>query len=201
MRANSKRHWRVACDCGAVLEVRENNMKSGGARSCGCLNSEVTSKRNWKYGLGATAESQAWRDMRKRCLNPKDPNYPNYGGRGIDIDPRWDDFMTFLADVGPKPRTDYTLDRRDNNRGYWPDNVRWVPMGVQQRNKRTNCVLEIAGVRRVLVDWARLHGIDDGTLYHRYKKVAALGLPIETILIPKGEFRRVISSAQPAVAS
>ena len=200
MRASSTRDWRVVCDCGTVLEVRENGMKSGHSSSCGCLNREMTSKATRQHGLGATSESQAWRDMRKRCFNPKDPNYPNYGGRGIDIDPRWDDFMTFLADVGPKPHTDYTLDRRDNSRGHWPDNVRWVPMAVQQRNKRTNCVLEVAGVRRVLVDWARLYSIDDATLYHRYKRVAALGLPIETILTPKGEFRRIISSAQPAVA-
>lgn len=116
IRAHSKRYWRVACDCGKVLEVRENNMKSGGARSCGCFNSEVTSKRNWRYGLGTTSESQAWRDMRKRCFNPKDPNYPNYGGRGIDIDPRWDDFMTFLSDVGPKPKPGYTGSPRQRSR-------------------------------------------------------------------------------------
>ena len=190
---SSKRCWRVLCDCGTEKVIRENNLKTGTSVSCGCHLRDVLKARNWKYGLGSTAESQAWRDMRKRCFNPKDPNYPNYGGRGIDIDPRWDDFMTFLSDVGPKPRTDYTLDRRDNERGYWPDNVRWVPMVVQQRNKRTNCVLEIAGVRRVLVEWADIYGIDRGTMHHRYKKVTELGLPLETILIPKGDFRRALN--------
>ena len=58
--------------------------------------------------------------MRDRCLNPAYKDYRNYGGRGITIDPRWDDFLVFLQDMGPRPEGT-TLGRKDNDRGYFPD--------------------------------------------------------------------------------
>jgi hypothetical protein len=86
-----------------------------------------------RHGIAHTSYQQ----MKQRCLNPKNPMWDYYGGRGIDIDPRWiESYEAFLADVGPRPSLDYTLDRIDNNRGYWPDNVRWATRSEQQRNKR-----------------------------------------------------------------
>lgn len=81
-------------------------------------------------------ENTAWQNMRARCLRPSHPRYPDYGGRGITVDPRWDDFAAFLADVGRRPGPDYSLDRIDNDGPYAPGNVRWATRSEQQRNQR-----------------------------------------------------------------
>ena len=75
--------------------------------------------------------------MRRRCRDKNDLSYHNYGGRGIKVCARWDDFNNFLADVGPRPSRKYSLDRYPNNDGnYEPSNVRWATMSQQGFNKR-----------------------------------------------------------------
>lgn len=72
--------------------------------------------------------------MVQRTSNPRHKDWPNYGGRGIDLDPRWRDFGQFFADMGVRPEG-MTLDRIDNDRGYWPENCRWADRSTQNRNK------------------------------------------------------------------
>jgi hypothetical protein len=67
----------------------------------------------------------SWRVMRERCNNPKCPAYPRYGGRGLTVDPRWDDFAAFLSDMGPR-EAGFVLHRIDNDSGYCKDNCEWV---------------------------------------------------------------------------
>jgi hypothetical protein len=75
--------------------------------------------------------------MKDRCLNSAHRSYPGYGGRGIGVDPRWlESFAAFIADVGPRPSPRHSLDRVDNDRGYWPDNVRWATRSEQASNRR-----------------------------------------------------------------
>lgn len=74
--------------------------------------------------------------MCQRVLNRNHESYRHYGGRGIDMDPRWRKFDEFFSDVGPKPSPELSLDRIDNDRGYWPDNVRWATWSEQSRNRR-----------------------------------------------------------------
>lgn len=74
--------------------------------------------------------------MRNRITNRKSPDWEHYGGRGLDIDPRWlASFADFLADMGERP-AGMTLDRIDNDRGYWPGNCRWATNITQRRNRR-----------------------------------------------------------------
>jgi hypothetical protein len=74
--------------------------------------------------------------MRARCNNPNHPNYPDYGGRGIKVDPRWDDFAQFLADMGDRPTSLYSLDRVDVEGPYAPENCEWATRSQQRRNQR-----------------------------------------------------------------
>lgn len=67
----------------------------------------------------------AWKSMRKRCSDPAHENYKHYGGRGIKVCARWEEFANFLADMGERPEG-MELDRKDNDRDYEPGNCRWV---------------------------------------------------------------------------
>lgn len=78
----------------------------------------------------------AWVEMRRRCRAIR--HQKNYSGRGISVCADWEDFFTFAADMGPHPGRGWTLDRKDNDLDYCPDNCRWATTTTQNRNKRTN---------------------------------------------------------------
>lgn len=88
----------------------------------------------------------AWRGMRQRCLNTKNPGYPYYGGRGISICIQWNKFEQFAADMGPPPMG-YSLDRRDTNGNYEPSNCRWASKSTQMFNRRPYKIQRSQGVR------------------------------------------------------
>lgn len=73
--------------------------------------------------------------MRQRCNNPKNPKYKDYGGRGVKVCERWNDFALFLEDMGERP-TGYSIDRKDVNGNYEPNNCRWATAKEQRANQR-----------------------------------------------------------------
>lgn len=84
-----------------------------------------------------TKEYICWISIKQRCLNPNSQAHQNYGGAGITICDKWkDNFEAFLSDVGNAPCSSASLDRIDNNKGYEPDNVRWVNHSVQSVNRK-----------------------------------------------------------------
>jgi hypothetical protein len=85
------------------------------------------------HGMCSTKTYKSWEMMIQRCTNPAHDSYPDYGGRGITVDPRWRDFAAFLEDMGERPEGK-TLDRIDPERGYEPGQCRWATQAEQVRN-------------------------------------------------------------------
>lgn len=77
-----------------------------------------------------------WKSMRNRCSNVNNKDYKDYGGRGITVCERWNDFYAFVEDVGLPPTPTHQLDRINNDGDYTPDNVRWATPAEQCLNKR-----------------------------------------------------------------
>jgi len=113
---------------------------------------------NYRHGecVGGTSKLyQIHKEIVRRCTCPAHKRYADYGGRGIDVDPRWvADVQVFISDVGERPSSKHSLDRKNNSKGYWPDNVRWATQTEQANNTRMNRVLTCEGVARTLSQWA-----------------------------------------------
>jgi hypothetical protein len=106
---------------------------------------------NRKHPLYAT-----WKGMRNRCNNPNGHDYALYGGRGIEICSDWEDFKTFARDMGPKPSRKHTIDRKDRDGDYSPENCKWATQSEQMAHTSRNRFLEADGKKMILAEWARI---------------------------------------------
>jgi len=104
--------------------------------------------------------------MRARCLNPNNTDYKDYGGRGIAICERWNDFALFLSDMGSRPHGT-TIDRINVASDYRPDNCRWATAKIQANNKRSNHRITIEGDTKTLQEWCDLFGIEPSKVRYR----------------------------------
>jgi hypothetical protein len=105
----------------------------------------------FQHGQSRSPEYVAWYNMRHRCSSPKARNFAYYGGRGIGVCDRWASFDAFLADMGPRPTPDHSLDRKDVNGPYSPDNCRWATSAEQQQNRRDSLLTaaQAADIKRL----------------------------------------------------
>lgn len=149
---NNTARWLCRCECGAEKVVIGANLRNGNSQSCGCLRVDKA-RLNKKHGMAGTLEYKRWENIKQRCLNPNNPAWKNYGGRGIAMCPEWaSSFEQFLADTGMRPGPGFSLDRIDNNGHYEPGNVRWTTHSQQMLNRRpivraTKSALEAAEAR------------------------------------------------------
>lgn len=166
----------VLCTCGRKKIVWAVNLRRGATTSCGCRQREVVKRLFTTHGQsrrdGKTRpEWIVWYDMIRRCSNPNDVGYEQYGGRGISVCERWrGDFSAFFADVGPRPSPKHSIDRKDNDGDYEPSNCRWATQAEQMRNTQRSILLTLDGKTQCLRDWARQLGITDGSLRKRLEK-------------------------------
>lgn len=175
-RRSPRYYYWCSCDCGSSKAVSNSNLTSGRIRSCGCLSQEQkrtgnSSRRHGcTNGRAQTPEYRAWASAKKRCSNPKDRAYQNYGGRGIKFCNRWLKlFENFYADMGDRPSPKHSLDRIDVNGHYSPENCRWASRQEQANNTRSNKYLTIGESTFTVADWARKMGVDSARIYDRLK--------------------------------
>jgi hypothetical protein len=115
-----------------------------------------------------TPEYKAWMAMNERCANVNHQSYSFYGGRGITVCERWRvSFQSFYEDMGPRPSRHHSLDRIDNDAGYFPDNCRWATKSEQQNNIRSNRPITFRGETLNLSQWARKMGLPSDALSRR----------------------------------
>lgn len=174
--------WNCLCDCGAAYVQFGYILRTGKVKSCGCLLNEMRSSGDMRrtHGMNATPEHRVWTGMRQRCENKRCAAYPDYGGRGISICERWASFENFYADMGPRPEGT-TIERKDNDGPYSPDNCVWATRKVQVRNRRTTTMYEWRGETLSLQVWAERIGVPYQTVWHRYK----IGMRGEKLLAGK----------------
>jgi hypothetical protein len=110
---------------------------------------------------------RVWLAMTERCRNPNNRKFAIYGGRGIRVCERWLVFKNFLADMGERPSSMHTLERRDNNGNYEPGNVRWATYKEQARNTRTNRLLTFNGKTQCAAAWEEEMGLRRGAIRQR----------------------------------
>ena len=129
------------CICGKNKIVRLSHLKSGSVSSCGCIRKKMCAKLKYKHGRTHTQEWDAWRNANTRCYNKNCPDYKNYGERGIVVCRRWNrknknGFVNFYKDMGRKTHNFLSLDRKNNNGNYTPENCRWATYYQQIHNRR-----------------------------------------------------------------
>lgn len=162
------------CDCGNEKAINYGSLKSGRTKSCGCLRKEtarITANKNIKHGKTNTRLYTIWGSMLKRCRNENDPAYPRYGGRGIAVCLEWCDFENFQAwAIENGYSENLTLDRKDTNGDYCPENCRWTTPKVQSNNKRNNHNLTIFGETHTVAEWSEISGTKRVTIHARLRR-------------------------------
>lgn len=136
--------WLCRCECGAEKIIPGRDLRQSRQISCGCLRLERLKRGSLKHGMTGSTTWSIWRDMRKRCSNPKADNFIHYGGRGISVCDRWQEFSAFFSDMGERPEG-MSLERKDVNGNYEPDNCIWIPAREQPNNTRRSIMVEIDG--------------------------------------------------------
>lgn len=163
----SGQKWLCRCECGAELERDGASLRHGRSRSClPCARLEHSGVRT--HGQSRKRLHRIWCGMRGRCNNQRSPVYPRYGGRGIAICAEWDSFVSFsdwaMANgYGPK----LTIDRRDNDGPYSPENCRWATQREQNRNYSRVRMVEYRGERLPVIELAERVGLKPYTLRQR----------------------------------
>lgn len=161
--------WICECDCGTVLPVPTVGLSTGNTQSCGCLQRDRASETNQTHKQSATRTYWAWGNMKKRCQGPGNSHYHRYGGRGIRVCDRWaTSFENFLADMGEAP-PGLSVERKDNNGHYSPENCVWATAEQQGRNKSTNHIIIVDGVAKTLGEWCKQYSLNYSAVINRQK--------------------------------
>lgn len=182
-RSGSTKHgaakWRCMCECGKETIVIGDELRKGNTTSCGCYAREVSRElaleyiagQNKTHDMTETPIYKEWSEMKRRCYNPQDTSYENYGGRGIAVCDKWrDSFEAFYEDVSKLPHfgeKGYSLNRKDNDGNYEPNNIEWATAKEQANNRRSNHLIAYNGKTQTIAQWAEEYKMPYKKLWKR----------------------------------
>lgn len=177
--------YECRCDCGGVVVALASLLNGGKHTSCGCrLPTKGKNCPLYRHGYSAERLNLIWRNMHSRCYNTGDINFSNYGARGIAICKNWHDYANFrewALKSGYDPRL--TIERKDNDGIYEPENCCWITRREQAKNRTTTVLLTAWGETKCMSDWLRdpRCAVKESSLATRLKKGCsheeAIGLP------------------------
>lgn len=167
--------WECICDCGKRTVVKSDSLLSGHSQSCGCR--KIKHGRSNKERLYET-----WKNMRRRCNNPKNSRWENYGGKGVKICHEWNDYQAFRKWAYANGYNDsLSIDRIDPNGDYCPENCRWADAKVQANNQTRNRRFEYQGEVYTMSQLAEKMGLTYSALQHRVERGQPLNGAVEII--------------------
>lgn len=190
---NNRRNstWLCKCKCGNYSVVSRSSLVGGHTKSCGCKLHESI---NVTHGMSKTRLYHEWLSMRRRCNKATGKDFNDYQGRGITVCQEWnEDFVSFKNWAMSHGYTDdLTIDRIDNDKGYFPDNCRWVTIEQQQSNKRNTRYILHDGEYKCLRTVCVEIGFPYKLAHQRYMKLLKRGKEIteEVLFADKWDKKR-----------
>lgn len=184
---SSRTKWVCKCDCGETFSAMRSNLLGGGSTSCGC--SKATHGHSRKGKMSPTMSS--WSAMMSRCRDANSPSFKHYNSRGITVCRRWAEgedglsgFSCFLEDMGVRPSLEYSIERVDNDLGYYPANCEWASRKAQALNRTTTRFFLHEGKKKTIEDLSEQTGITQDSLRWRLTRKnipleIALSLPVQ----------------------
>ena len=167
--------WRCRCDCGNEVTVQSNNLRTGNTTSCGCFQREITSETKTKHGMTKTRLFNVWHGMLTRTGIYKGASEKVkrlYQDRGISVCDEWlifENFRDWALSHGYSD--DLEIDRIDNDKGYCPENCRWITHKENTNNRK--CTIRLSD-GTPFVDFCRSVGVETrengnpSNQYHKY---------------------------------
>lgn len=192
--------WKCQCRCGNVPIKTGTDLFHGHTQSCGCLKRETSAlnlptpekcrQNSTTHGMSKTPIWRIWQAMISRCYCQSDTAYRSYGARGITVCSRWrESFENFYCDMGPRP-DGLTIERKNNHKGYTPDNCKWATHKEQCRNRRSNRRLTLGGITRLLIEWAEETGIPMKHIHKRLDRGWTVKRALTYPVGPQGQHKR-----------
>lgn len=165
---SGKARWKCLCSCGNISIVTSTDLVSGHTRSCGCKRYE---SHNATHGMTKTDLHNKWCQMRQRCGNPQCKAYQHYGAEGVSVCDEWNSFANFRNwSLANGYREGLSLDRINNEKGYSPDNCRWITWEEQSGNRRNNLNFTYRGKTQNLRAWCSELGLNYAVIRQRIRR-------------------------------
>lgn len=176
--------WACRCRCGKEVVVCGAAVRRPQKNCRYCAGgSKIT------HGKAKSPIYAVWRGMLQRCGDQKNKGWPRYGARGIKVCERWGKFENFYADMGDQPKG-MTLERKDNNGDYCPENCRWATPKEQANNTRRNVYYETSMGKLSMAEIAEYAGVTYKAIQLRIQN----GLSGDDLLAPNKRPRSTTSS-------
>lgn len=188
-RGKLNRYAECLCDCGNTTKVFVPDLFKI-TKSCGCLHNAMLSERQITHGFSYTHIYDVFKNIKKRCYDPKNKDYKYYGARGISIYPEWlqNSGLFCIWAIKNGYKKGLQIERKNNNDNYTPENCAFVTPIVQQNNSRNNRIIEYNEERLTMAQFCRKYNLNYSMFSQRIRVAKQ---PVEKAILNCGVFTSV----------